>query len=291
MPMNLFNNNNSSNINKETTDFSLSTTSNFNNNIPNKSFTDPKPIASLQSDHIHKSKLPQQQQLPSHPLVQTNQENVNPNVSTTQNNNSHSHSPQQQPKIESHVVPANSVQTTVPANTKNPSTKPTKKKWKEQYNIFIRAAKALQKNKEYLQALRKYIAAKKLSRKEQPKLIEKIEEVQVLCEKKGLHLDEEAFDQIGETRWFLNIVTDCYHMEKDKKDDIEDSDDEDDDEEEFEYILPAEIYDKLYDYQKDCLVWFWKVFQSPNGGILGDDMGLGNYVFIPLCQHHSHLII
>merc|ERR1712154_740712 len=88
----------------------------------------------------------------------------------------------------------------------------------------------------------------------------------------NLHQEEEAFDAIKGTPWYHNIVTDCYHIEKEEKNEDEEE------EEDAEYILPGEIYNKLYPYQRKCLAWFWRIYQSPNGGILGDDMGLGKTV-------------
>jgi len=102
---------------------------------------------------------------------------------------------------------------------------------------------------------------------------------------------------IGDSRWYRNLCTDNVHMLPDDKHDDGDGD-EADEEGEMEYVL-RDIYDKLYDYQHDCLVWFWKAFQSNNGGILGDDMGLGKTVQMAAFLHglfysgliHSVLLI
>ena len=40
------------------------------------------------------------------------------------------------------------------------------------------------------------------------------------------------------------------------------------------FRLAKEIYEALYDYQKDTLLWLWGLFNQRKGGILGDDMGL-----------------
>lgn len=39
------------------------------------------------------------------------------------------------------------------------------------------------------------------------------------------------------------------------------------------FSLPAEIYQSLYPYQLDGVLWFWNLYQKGMGGILGDDMG------------------
>ena len=40
------------------------------------------------------------------------------------------------------------------------------------------------------------------------------------------------------------------------------------------FRLAKEIYEALYAYQKDTLLWLWGLFNQRKGGILGDDMGL-----------------
>ncbi|RKP26799.1 SNF2 family N-terminal domain-containing protein, partial [Syncephalis pseudoplumigaleata] len=44
--------------------------------------------------------------------------------------------------------------------------------------------------------------------------------------------------------------------------------------------LPGEIYTSLFEYQRACLRWLWKLRQQETGGILGDEMGLGKTVQI-----------
>lgn len=44
------------------------------------------------------------------------------------------------------------------------------------------------------------------------------------------------------------------------------------------FSLPAEIYQSLYPYQLDGVLWFWNLYQKGMGGILGDDMGLGKTI-------------
>lgn len=39
------------------------------------------------------------------------------------------------------------------------------------------------------------------------------------------------------------------------------------------YHLMKDVYDKLYPYQRECLLWFWRLHRKVKGGILGDDMG------------------
>ncbi|KAG2388645.1 hypothetical protein C9374_000084 [Naegleria lovaniensis] len=45
------------------------------------------------------------------------------------------------------------------------------------------------------------------------------------------------------------------------------------------FKIPASIYDKLYDYQREAILWYWNKHKSIQnkiqGGILADDMGLG----------------
>lgn len=39
------------------------------------------------------------------------------------------------------------------------------------------------------------------------------------------------------------------------------------------FSLAKEISEALYLYQKEGVLWFWKLYQKKQGGILGDDMG------------------
>ena len=39
------------------------------------------------------------------------------------------------------------------------------------------------------------------------------------------------------------------------------------------FNLPTEIHQKLYPYQLQGILWFWRLHQQGKGGILGDDMG------------------
>ena len=58
-----------------------------------------------------------------------------------------------------------------------------------------------------------------------------------------------------------------------------DDDDDDDDDEDMEgFKLPKKIYNKLYSYQIEGVMWFWKLYEEKKGGILGDDMGLGKTI-------------
>lgn len=65
---------------------------------------------------------------------------------------------------------------------------------------------------------------------------------------------------------------------------LEENDEGEEDEEEDEvdpdmidigkqFYLHKSIANKLYDYQKQGVLWFWKLFHRKQGGILGDDMG------------------
>ncbi|KAG9289048.1 hypothetical protein G9A89_015597 [Geosiphon pyriformis] len=42
--------------------------------------------------------------------------------------------------------------------------------------------------------------------------------------------------------------------------------------------IPGDIFNKLFDYQKDGIRWLWNLHKQNEGGILGDDMGLGKTV-------------
>lgn len=71
----------------------------------------------------------------------------------------------------------------------------------------------------------------------------------------------------------------------------EEEEDEEEDEEDNDgmvevgngFRLAKEIYDALYPYQKEAILWLWGLFKQTKGGILGDDMGsvYGTYV-----NHH-----
>ena len=39
------------------------------------------------------------------------------------------------------------------------------------------------------------------------------------------------------------------------------------------FSLPSEIYNSLYPYQLEGILWFWRLFNKGMGGILADDMG------------------
>uniref|UniRef100_A0A915KGX8 Helicase ATP-binding domain-containing protein n=1 Tax=Romanomermis culicivorax TaxID=13658 RepID=A0A915KGX8_ROMCU len=45
-------------------------------------------------------------------------------------------------------------------------------------------------------------------------------------------------------------------------------------------IIDAEIFDKLYKYQKVGVRWLWELHRQSVGGILGDEMGLGKTIQI-----------
>ena len=44
------------------------------------------------------------------------------------------------------------------------------------------------------------------------------------------------------------------------------------------FLLHKSIANNLYDYQKEGVFWFWKLYKKGCGGILGDDMGLGKTI-------------
>lgn len=39
------------------------------------------------------------------------------------------------------------------------------------------------------------------------------------------------------------------------------------------FYVYKELYDKLYAYQREGILFFWKLWRTKKGGILGDDMG------------------
>ncbi|XP_065668776.1 DNA excision repair protein ERCC-6-like isoform X4 [Hydra vulgaris] len=44
------------------------------------------------------------------------------------------------------------------------------------------------------------------------------------------------------------------------------------------FLLHQSIANQLYSYQKEGVLWFWKLYNKKKGGILGDDMGLGKTI-------------
>lgn len=45
-----------------------------------------------------------------------------------------------------------------------------------------------------------------------------------------------------------------------------------------DFFLPADAFERLYEYQRECLAWLWSVHGTGSGAVLGDDMGLGKTV-------------
>ena len=39
------------------------------------------------------------------------------------------------------------------------------------------------------------------------------------------------------------------------------------------FHLYRELYEKLYQHQREGVLWMWKMYKKGKGGILGDDMG------------------
>lgn len=39
------------------------------------------------------------------------------------------------------------------------------------------------------------------------------------------------------------------------------------------FFLYKGLHDKLYDYQREGVLWMWGLYKKHKGGILGDDMG------------------
>ena len=175
------------------------------------------------------------------------------------------------------VIPEPQTIATMPPKQSKP-TNPTKEsevlpktEWKKLFNEAIRAAKSLEKSQQYSQALWQYAAAKSIVSK--PKIDTKIIKLRKICIEQGSHLSANALKPVSHCHydpnkiWHYNVVTDCYHIKPTQYQSNGPL---------FgDYIIPAVTFCKLYDYQRDALVWFWSTYQSPNGGILGDDMGLG----------------
>ncbi|CAC5377538.1 ERCC6L [Mytilus coruscus] len=44
------------------------------------------------------------------------------------------------------------------------------------------------------------------------------------------------------------------------------------------YFMYKELFEKLYDHQKEAVLWMWGLHKKRKGGILGDDMGLGKTI-------------
>ncbi|XP_050293963.1 DNA excision repair protein ERCC-6-like isoform X2 [Anthonomus grandis grandis] len=42
--------------------------------------------------------------------------------------------------------------------------------------------------------------------------------------------------------------------------------------------VPKDVWEKLYEYQKEAVYWLWELYQRLTGGLLGDEMGLGKTV-------------
>jgi len=39
------------------------------------------------------------------------------------------------------------------------------------------------------------------------------------------------------------------------------------------FYIAKQLYDRLFNYQHEGLLFFWRLFRKKKGGILGDDMG------------------
>ncbi|KAL4452053.1 hypothetical protein ABPG75_007715 [Micractinium tetrahymenae] len=58
------------------------------------------------------------------------------------------------------------------------------------------------------------------------------------------------------------------------------------------YRLPADLYGRLFDYQRTAVKWMWELHTQRAGGIIGDEMGLGKTIQIIAFLaglHHSGL--
>ena len=51
------------------------------------------------------------------------------------------------------------------------------------------------------------------------------------------------------------------------------------------FAVPADIYDRLFEHQKDGVRWLYDQYKQKKGCVLGDDMGLGKTVQVAvLCK-------
>ena len=44
------------------------------------------------------------------------------------------------------------------------------------------------------------------------------------------------------------------------------------------FCIPANIYENLFDHQKEGVKWLYQLYREKKGCVLGDDMGLGKTV-------------
>lgn len=49
--------------------------------------------------------------------------------------------------------------------------------------------------------------------------------------------------------------------------------------------VPKNVWNKLYEYQKEGVYWLWELHQKSSGGLLGDEMGLGKTVQMIVFLH------
>lgn len=77
--------------------------------------------------------------------------------------------------------------------------------------------------------------------------------------KKDLHNDPAAIFAIDK-HFYKNIVTEDVELH---------SGSSEDNHEQMIFELPFSVYEKLYDYQRDCIRWLWGLHLMKAGGILG----------------------
>lgn len=100
-------------------------------------------------------------------------------------------------------------------------------------------------------------------------------------EKRVVKRVKKAFSQVGVRKRKRDLAFDDTDDEyfKDRVDDIpNDALGTEDIEIEQKLVLPATIYDKLMEHQKQGLRWLWRLHEADTGGILADEMGLGKTV-------------
>ncbi|KAL0478351.1 DNA excision repair protein [Acrasis kona] len=134
------------------------------------------------------------------------------------------------------------------------------KELKRRYNKFVEEARSIEKsqNPDIEECIELYEEAYALFQTD-PKLLKKIENLKAQLNRFTKHDENFTFDRVDKV-YILNH------------------------EHTPQFCLPSSVFDKLYDYQKFTMIWFWKKHltackeKMANGGILGDDMGLGKTV-------------
>ena len=122
---------------------------------------------------------------------------------------------------------------------------------------------------------------------------ENIEELKEKFHNLTRRAKQEAYD--GDFEASLKLYKKAYKIQKSKivaqriaklkakLEELDDNNSEEDNDDGFVKVsegfkVPEKVYGQLYSYQKDGIMWFWRLFKQQKGGILGDDMGLGKTI-------------